>query len=128
RLLVEGRIGITGIYGGEGFRLFHPTERTGGSFHSLFTDVIAYGGKGDYFPAEPCEVVVDCAWAVECSTKPIDAKHFFDKTSPVRLAWNSEYARGIQIEGWDGRQYRLLANFSKEAIVIPEDLYPLNVR
>jgi hypothetical protein len=71
---------------------------------------------------------VDCAWAVECSTKPIDAKHFFDKTSPVRLAWNSEYARGIQIEGWDGRQYRLLANFSKEAIVIPEDLYPLNVR
>lgn len=122
RLLVEDRIGLTGIYGGDEFVILHPPERTGGAFHSLYCDVVHYGGRGERFLAEKGEAVIDCAWSVETSADKIEVSGFFDTPRPVRLDWPSEAARAVEVTGRDGRRYRLFANFSAEPQPLPASL------
>lgn len=122
RLLVEDRIGLTGIYGGNEFVIQHPLERTGGPFHSLYCDVVHYGGRGERFLAEKGEAVIDCAWSVETSADKMEASRFFDSPDPVRLDWAVEAARAVEVTGRDGRRYRLFANFSTEPQLLPASL------
>lgn len=122
RLIVEQRTGITGIYGGEGFVVSHPTQRTGGPFHSLYCDVIGYSGCRDPFVVEPHGVTLDCGWSVQTSAEPLDAGKFFSGPQPIRLDWEASACRVVEITGQDGLRYRMFANFSSEPVSVPEQL------
>ncbi len=128
RLLVESRIGLTGIYGGNGFGLKHPVERAGGRFKSLYTDVLTFGGRAERFLAEPNADVIDCGWAVETAAGRIARGAFFDKSMPRALQWEAARSRAVEIIGWDGETYRLFSNFSSAEQAIPGELLPEGTR
>lgn len=115
-LRIDKRIGISGVYGGNGFLLERPKGRSAGTYNSLYLESLHYGGRGKHFWADPAENVLDCGWMVASHAHELEMDWLFNRARPRQLPWAASAARAVEVTGLNGKTYRLAANFGSAPV------------
>jgi hypothetical protein len=124
RIILDGRIGVAGIYGGSGFQIVRPEQRTAGRFRSLFVETLFYGGREEAFIAEAGEIVIDAAWQVASHAETLEKETFLNHLPASRVAWPVSHGRAVQVTGLDQQLYRLFVNFGETDVTLGQADWP----
>lgn len=62
--VVDGRVGVVGVYGADELVVDRQVQRRGGPQHSLYVDEVCFGHEQGFRPIEPYGTILDIGFAV----------------------------------------------------------------
>jgi hypothetical protein len=117
--VVDGRVGVVGLYGEEQLVVHRSPGRRGGKYGSLYVDEICLGCALGTAAVDPSTVLLDVGWAVLSATGTERTRRFAQASAVLPLEGVGSGLRGVRVPSLDGVPYVVLANFGPHAQMLP---------
>jgi len=115
---IDGRVGVTGIYGGGCMAVHQSSQRRGGKFKSLYVDEVCYPCLMETGSVEPDTPILDVGWAVISESDAATTRSF---AGDCEVLHKEGRVRAVCVRGVDGRLYAVLANFDSSDVEFQAD-------
>lgn len=118
--VVDGCLGVMGLYGAAELSVSRSPVRRGGKYHSLYVEEICYPCRRGTWAADPGETVLDCGWAVVASATAAQMRAFAEANVAPSPPGLPPDLRAVVVTGRDGRRYLLALNIGAAPVPLTD--------
>jgi len=111
--LIEGRLGVVGLYGAQELTVHRFAAPHGGPYASLCVDEVCFHCALGTRAVDAGKTILDVGWAVLAGVDAGAVQRFGERQMPLPVTPRIP-VRGVRVQGLDGRTYVVLANFDSK--------------